>query len=117
MIENKEATLAGQRMVLMTDYIDSLKTDTPYKLDYIHYIEKVLVNPIDQLFEIGFVDYLELLKHIQYHPPGKRKPITLKTPCEMILYMIINKCDIKEFRKALLNYIDKLDDSMIKMRN
>ena len=109
-IENKEATLAGQRMVLMSDYIDSLKTDTPYKLDYIHYIEKVLVNPIDQLFEIGFTDYLNKLSYIQYKPANKRNPITLKNPTEMIMFMIKNNCDIKEFRKALIFHIDRVDN-------
>ncbi len=109
-IENKEATLAGQRMVLMSDYIDSLKTDTPYKLDYIHYIEKVLVNPIDQLFEIGFTDYLNKLSYINYKPANKRQPITLKNPTEMMYFMIKNNCDIKEFRKALIFHIDRIDN-------
>ena len=116
-IENKEATLAGQRMVLMTDYIDSLKTDTPYKLDYIHYIEKVLVNPIDQLFEIGFMNSLELLKHIQYKPANKRNPITLKNPCEMMFHMVRNTANpiscLNEFRKALVWNIDRINNPLL----
>ena len=116
-IENKEATLAGQRMVLMSDYLDSLETDTHYKLDYIHYIEKVLVNPIDQLFEIGFMASLELLKHIEYKPANKRSPITLKNPCEMMFHMVKNNLDpikcLNEFRKALVWHIDRMENPLL----
>ena len=109
-IENKEATLAGQRMVLMSDYIDSLSSNTPYKLDYLHYIEKVLVNPIDQLFEIGFTDYLNKLSNITYKPKNKRNPITLKTPTLMMMEMIKNGMDMRIFRKSLIFHIDRIDN-------
>lgn len=75
-IKNDDAKYVGQKMVLTTDYLESLKTNDPYQIDYMHYIEKVLVNPLDnQLFSIGFSDLIGKLKHINYTPGRKRIPL------------------------------------------
>ena len=108
-VENPNTYLVGQKMILTSDYLDSLKTETPYKIDYMHYIEKVLMNPLDsQLFSIGFKE-IDKLSHITYTPGRKRIPITLKNITEMIFYMIKNKINIMNFKKRLLEQIDLLE--------
>ena len=108
-IENKDAELVGQKMVLVSDYIEALSTDQPYVIDYLHYIEKVLINPIDQLISIGFADYLQKLQHIKYKPPHKRHFLYLTQPTEFILHLVKNKVDLLEFKKMLLHHIDLVD--------
>lgn len=108
-VENPNTCLVGQKMILTSDYLDSLKTETPYKIDYMHYIEKVLMNPLDsQLFSIGFKE-IDKLSHITYTPGRKRIPLTLKNITEMIFYMIKNKINIMNFKKRLLEQIDLLE--------
>jgi DNA polymerase elongation subunit (family B) len=108
-IENKEANLVGQKMVLVSDYAESLTTDTPYKIDYLHYIEKVLINPIDQLISIGFKDYIQKLNYIKYKPPRKRNFIYLSSPTEMMFYLVQNNMDINKFKDMLLHQINLVD--------
>jgi hypothetical protein len=110
-IENKEANLVGQKMVLLSDYEEMLNTSTPYVLDFKHYIEKVLINPIDQLISIGFQHYLTKLQDIKYKPPRKRNFIYLTQPTEFLLHLIDNKVDLLEFKTMLFNYIDKVDQA------
>lgn len=108
-IENKEANLVGQKMVLVSDYAEALASDHPYKIDYIHYIEKVLINPIDQLISIGFKDYIKKLDYIKYKPPRKRHPIGLTNVTEMVLHLLQNNMDLEQFKKMMLHQIDMID--------
>lgn len=109
-IEKPDVSLVGQKMILLNDFIDSLNTDHPYKIDYMHYIEKVIMNPLDsQLFSIGFREIIEKLNHITYTPGRKRIPLTLKNITEMLFYMIKNNINIMTFKKRLVEQIDKAD--------
>lgn len=101
--------LVGYKMVLLDDYVQSLKTDTPIKLDYKHYIKKVLANPIDQLFEVGYGKYLEQYKHITYKPERKRNFVYLTTPCTMAFHMLENGVDLLKFKNAVVEYITRAE--------
>lgn len=109
-IEKEGNPLVGYKMVLLCDYVDSLKSETPMKLDYIHYIQKVLKNPIDQLFEIGFGVYLDKFKNITYTPARKRNAIYLTNPCKMVFHMMENGLDIIKFRNTVINYINYVEN-------
>lgn len=101
--------LVGYKMVLLDDYALSLKTDNPIKLDYKHYIKKVLANPIDQLFEVGYGKYLEKYKNITYKPERKRNLIYLTTPCTMAFHMLDNGLDLFKFKNAVVDYITRAE--------
>ena len=61
----------------------------PEDIDYEYYIGHVLMNPIDQLFSIGYMKQLEKIKHIGYTPKNKAsKPISISEPIKMIAKMI-----------------------------
>lgn len=49
----------GENLRLVNEYKESLNTPTPYKIDYLAYIEKYLCKCIDQLFSIGYSKQLE----------------------------------------------------------
>lgn len=85
-VENPEAKLLGQKMVLTEQYLDSLESDKPYNIDYNYYIEKVLMNPINQLFEVGFKDIIPLMG-VTYQPTTRHKTIDLNKPVQVILKM------------------------------
>lgn len=111
-IKNEDAKYVGQKMILTSDYLESLKTDEPYEIDYMHYIEKVLVNPLDnQLFSIGFYNEINKLNHITYTPGRKRIPLTLKNITEMLYHMLNNNINIMTFKKRLLEQIDLIDSN------
>jgi hypothetical protein len=77
-----------------------------------HYIEKVLVNPLDnQLFSIGFSNEINKLNHITYTPGRKRIPLTLKNITEMLYHMLNNNINIMTFKKRLLEQIDLIDSN------
>ena len=116
LVIDKETELLGQKMVLLSDYKEALKTDTPFKLDIYHYIEKVLQNPIDQLFLIGFGPYIESnLKHIKFKPKNKREPFYLDTPAEMCYHLLKNGIKLEKFKDIILTEIEKIGKPIVKL--
>ena len=82
-------TKVGDRMELLSDYVESQSTDNPMKIDYLHYIQKVLMNAIDQLFEVGHKEFLESFLDNIYYQPNKRTRITVATPVKLITKRLI----------------------------
>ena len=62
----------------------------PEEIDSIYYINNVLMNPIDKLFEYGFIKIIEKYDKFAYTPMyNKRmKPVSVRTPIKMIALMI-----------------------------
>lgn len=100
--------LLGHRMKLVEQYFESQETDTPYKIDYSYYIEKVLANPINQLFEVAFKDTIAQMSHVNFRPSKRHKPITLDKPVNIIAEMIKRGYDIEEFREGILMNLNHL---------
>lgn len=53
-VKSSDDKLLGNRMRLVEQYLDSLNTKDQEQIDYEYYINKQLLNPIQQLLEIGF---------------------------------------------------------------
>jgi DNA polymerase elongation subunit (family B) len=81
------AKLLGDKMRLIEQYHASQTTDKPDTIDYNYYIEKVLMNPINQLFEVGFKDDIAQLQHVNFRPSNRHKTIHLDEPVKIILKM------------------------------
>jgi DNA polymerase elongation subunit (family B) len=61
----------------------------PEDIDYEYYIGNVLMNPIDQLFEIGYRDVLPRYNMLQYKAQHSRlHPVSVGTPVKMIVKMM-----------------------------
>lgn len=84
-VENPNATLLGHKMRLTEQYIEKLNSPNPEHIDYNYYIEKVLMNPINQLFQVGFKDVISKLNNIFFRPTNRHKPIYLDRPVQIIL--------------------------------
>ena len=57
--------LLGYKLRLPETYLENLNSDSPEHIDYDYYLEKTLMNCIEQLFQIGYKDELSSL-HIKY---------------------------------------------------
>jgi hypothetical protein len=108
-VEDPTATLLGHKMRLAEQYLDRLKSPNPERIDYNYYIEKSLMNPINQLFEVGFKDVIAQLQHFSYRPTNRHKQIFLDRPVQIILKMIERGYDLEEFRKAIYHNVAQLN--------
>jgi DNA polymerase elongation subunit (family B) len=103
--EDPNATLLGQKMRLTDQYTASLKTDSILKIDYMYYIEKVLMNPMNQLISVGFKDIIEKLNYISYKPSNRHKPIYLTKPVQILLKLKERGYELSKFKEAVkFNY-------------
>lgn len=98
----------GPRMRLLEQYKASLSTDTPYKIDTKYYIEKVLMNPINQMFSVGYKDIIPLLSKYNIRRTPRCKPTYLNEPVRMILNMITNSIDINLLYNHVHSFCDNL---------
>jgi DNA polymerase delta subunit 1 len=90
----------GPRMRSPELYAERRGTAEQEDIDYTHYIDKVMTNPIDQLFRVGFKDELEKLTGVGYKPNrGTFKPIT--DPVKMLSYMVKDGLDIEQAKKLI----------------
>lgn len=78
----------GNKMRLVSQYIDSQKTSNPYKIDTLYYIDKALRGPIDQLFEVGYKNEISKIK-LKYEK-GK-KIYSLLNPVELVVKVLTDK--------------------------
>jgi hypothetical protein len=92
----------------------------PEPIDYEYYIGHVLMSPIDQLFNIGYMTKLTKLLHIGYQPFNKNAgAISIVEPIKMISKMISdcnkqNKTfeEIKSMIPPLKDYFAYLIDNL-----
>ena len=62
----------------------------PEKIDSYYYIANVLMNPIDKLFEYGYLKIIDKYDDFKYTPQHNKrlKPVSIRTPIKMIVLMI-----------------------------
>lgn len=86
-VKDPSATLLGHKMRLTEQYLESLETDTPLEIDYDYYVEKVLMNSINQLFEVGFKDVIPRMPQAFYRPSNRCKPRYFDKPMKILYEM------------------------------
>jgi len=100
---DNKASLLGHNMRLL-ELFDA-KTEV---VNYNYYIDNQLMNPINQLFEVGFKNELTKLGHVTYKASNRQKPIGLNQPLLMISRMLENGYNIPKFREAILFNLNKV---------
>ena len=62
----------------------------PEKIDSVYYISNVLMNPIDKLFEYGYLKIIDKYDEYKYTPQNNKrlKPVSVRTPIKMMVLMI-----------------------------
>lgn len=113
-IDDKKEDKVGNRMRLITQYKDAMKTDTSsMHYDVMYYINNIMKGPIDQLFEVGYskeINRMRLEYKIRKKSYTLHKPVTL---IHKILSLIENeniaaKRDILE--KNILSIVDYVEN-------
>jgi hypothetical protein len=72
-------------------------------LDYLHYIEKTLMKPLDQLFNVAFKEILLDLNTIGYKPKSRCKFIGIANPIKMIFGFIKDELKTLDKNQSLSN--------------
>lgn len=78
-------------------------------IDYLYYLEHSLMNPIDQLFNVGYKKQLDNYASIGYTPVNSRRQFcSIQTPIKMVVKMIVdlNKGNVRD--EEILNIIRNL---------
>jgi DNA polymerase delta subunit 1 len=109
-VENPGAKLLGYKMRLREQYVDGLTSGNPEPIDYNYYIEKALMNPINQLFEVGFKDTIAQLQHVSFRPSNRHKPIFMDRPVQIILKWREKGFDLNLFKEAVRYNVMKLNN-------
>jgi DNA polymerase delta subunit 1 len=84
----------GMRMRLPEMYLEAQGTPHEEKIDIIYYLEHALMNPIDQLFQIGYKQPLESLERLGYKPKGRYHERNIREPVKMMVRMLLDHRDI-----------------------
>jgi DNA polymerase elongation subunit (family B) len=95
-VETEEKSYLGDCMVLEDVYLESLDTETPYKIDYVYYIDRTVRKQMDKLLLIAYQK--ELFKHAKtlYYQSG-RSLINILTPIGMLVKMLACGETVEDF--------------------
>lgn len=115
-IKTKEEENVGNRMRSVDQYVEAIDAGESMKIDYEYYISKQLIQPIDQLFSIGyktFFDHMDELydKNANGYQPPKGTFVDISQPIGMITKMLHYKHDIDDII-LLKSYFDSIYDEM-----
>lgn len=100
------------------DYVNPDGLYPPEEIDSFYYISKVLMNPIDKLFEYGHLKIIEKYDNCKYTPKHntRLRPVSVRTPIKMVVLLIkdmMKKADKNEEKFNIktviphLNYLKK----------
>lgn len=106
-VESPQASLIGQKMRLLEQHAEN-----PENIDYTYYIAKAIMNPINQLFEVGFKDVIAKLQHVYYKPNTRSKEIRLDKPVLIILKMIQNKYNFHELKTGVKINLSRMNEKI-----
>lgn len=107
-VEDPKATLLGEKMRLTEQYLERLGTAEEEKIDVGYYLEKALMNPINQLFSVGYKDVISQLSNFNYRPSNRHKPIGLDSPVKLLLKMRERGRDIMQLKDAVSSELQLL---------
>jgi len=98
---DEEAHLLGQRQRLPETYLERLGTEEEEELDYMYYIEKILMNPISQLLTIAYKDTIKKLEDIKFRPTKRHKFVGFDEPILLLYSMIKYGQDHHQLKEAV----------------
>lgn len=78
----------GNKLRLPETYLESQKTDKPLMINYMYYLEKVLMKQIDQLISVGYKNEIAKFDYIGFKPTGRSNFVGLNTPVKLMIKML-----------------------------
>ena len=98
----------GNKMVLSEQFHTAALTDTPYTVDYLYYMEKILMNSINQLFAVGFKDMNKLMMDIGFKPTNRSKFISVDKPVKILYKMYENRAKAGDSLENIFTFLNQL---------
>ena len=92
---------AGMKMRSPEVYLERQGTPEEEQIDYVYYLEHMLMGPIDKLFYTGYKKELEALQNIGYKPNGRYHFKSIDEPIKMMIRIIADGKDIGNIKKML----------------
>ena len=94
----------GYKMRSIEMYEDSEYKDT---IDYFYYVSHMLMNPLDQLFEVAYNQELDKIKNIGYQPQNSRCHFcSIVTPVAMLCKIINDYLKVNYSLVDIGNYLE-----------
>ena len=100
-VKREDTPLLGNRMRLLEHFEQTQSSDNPDRIDYDYFVEKLLMNPINQLFEVGYKEDIKRLSDITYRPTNRHKAISLEKPVLMLLKMKQYNVDYTQVKEVV----------------
>lgn len=92
----------GMKMRSPEVYNERLGTPAEERIDYIYYLEHVLMNPIDKLFSVGYNRQLDSIKAtVGYKPKGRYHFKSIEEPVKMMIRVLADGNDIANVKSLL----------------
>lgn len=105
--ENKK--YKGERMMMEDIYLSSLETETPLEIDYVYYVEKMLMTHADDLLYICFKDQLiETEFGVSFRKTEKSHYCRHVSPVNLICNIVKNGGSVEDYREMIVEYEDCL---------
>lgn len=111
-VQNPEARLLGEKLMLLEDYLEGQDSPNPPKLDYDYYLEKTIKNSLDQLFEVGYKREIGSLAHIMYKETNRHKSIGITKPLKLMLRLMRQNYDIGYVKYWVANGLSNIPVSV-----
>jgi DNA polymerase elongation subunit (family B) len=103
-IDNGEELL-GKKMILLEDYTDQ-------KIDILYYLDKLVLKPLEQLFNIGYIKDLQKVNHIFYKPIGKKREIPINKFVKLF-YQLLMDHPTKSIDQIIHLFYEKLNTKKV----
>lgn len=110
-----DSKLLGYRMRLLESFMEQedeanqRQTQNPEggpvpreEIDPAYYIEKALMNPIEQLWQVGYKKELERLEGVGYKPCTRHHFVSIKNPVRMIIRLLHDNVNIDGIRQLVV---------------
>jgi DNA polymerase delta subunit 1 len=106
--------LLGKRMRLPEVYEQRLQNpEEREEIDYLYYIEKILMNPINQLISIAYKDTIASIQREEripsrYRPTASHGYVGLEQPVMLIYRMILGGKDFRLLKQEIRHKLDEV---------
>lgn len=112
----------GLKMKSVETFVEAEEAGTPLEVDYSYYIEKQLMNPLEQLMQVAYHEELARLDtcfgpgKIGYKPRGRYKFIPIRKPVKLMLAMIRDGQSVTQVKDWFRNVMAQARTQPITLR-
>jgi len=99
----------GKRMRLKEQYEDSLLEGNPINIDYIYYISKILMNPVDQLISLVYRKESRHMVCVADKKSAKSKLVGMNKPVSHMITLLQKGIGVEELKDKVIERMASFD--------